>query len=159
MTLIEELYSSAAVELIRDLYTDDPTSRESFYVAFGDKILQNQDKILTSKPLDIIMFICSTAKFSSSAEESQQAAVIVYNRLKEKNPLPYILDDRGMDLAEKIFVSLSFFRPAMQARWKKGGPSIDFYRSYSKRLFESEGYYDLAEHHEKWEMFFGEFFI
>jgi hypothetical protein len=159
MTLIEELYSSAAVELIRDLYTDDTTARESFYVAFGNKILENQEKILTSKPLDIMMFICSTAKFSSSAEEAQQAAIIAYKRLKENNPLPYILDDRGIDLAEKTFVSLCFFRPAMIARWKKGAPSIDFYRSYSKKIFASEGYYDLAEHHEKWEMFFGEFFI
>lgn len=159
MSLIEELYSSSAVSLIRELYEEDSTSKESFYQAFGNKIIQSQDKILLSKPLDILMFICSTASFSSSKEESQQVAIIVHRRIKEKNPLPYVLDDRGLDLAEKTLVALSFFKPALVARWKKGAPHPEFYRNYSKRNFESEGYYEIAEHHEQWENFFSEFFI
>jgi hypothetical protein len=159
MTLIEELYNSAAVDLIRDLYKDDPQSKESFYEAFGNKILQSQSKILLSKPLDILMLICSTAKFAASKEECSQVAVIIYKRLKENNPLPYVLDDRGLDLAEKSLVALSFFKPALMARWKKGAPHPRFYRNYSKRNFESEGYYEIAEHHEQWENFFSEFFI
>lgn len=159
MTLIDELYNSAAADLIRDLYNDSSESRESFYEAFGNKILQTPEKVLLSKPLDIIMLICSTAKFASSKDECQQVAVIVYKRMKEPNPLPYVLDDRGIDLAEKSLISLSFFKPAMMARWKKGGPHPDFYRSYSKRMFESEGHYDIADHHENWEGFFSEFFI
>jgi hypothetical protein len=159
MTLIEELYSSNAVDLIRDLYKDDLSAKESFYEAFGNKILQSSEKVLLSKPLDILMLICSTAKFASSKDESSQVAVIVYKRIKEPNPLPYVLDDRGMDLAEKSLVALSFFKPALMARWKKGGPHPDFYRSYSKRAFDSSGYYDVAEHHEQWENFFSEFFI
>ena len=159
MTLIEELYSSAAVKLIRDLYENDDSSKETFYEAFGNKIIENQNKILLSKPLDIMLFVCSTARFASSKEECQQAAVIVYNRLKENNPLPYVLDDKGIELAEKTFVSLCFFRPAMYSRWKKGAPHPDFYRTYSKRIFESQGLYDLSNNHEKWELFFGEFFV
>lgn len=159
MTLIEELYSSNAVNLIRDLYHEDKEARVAFYQTFGNKILQSQEKILLSEPLNILMFICSTAPFAASNEESQQVAIIVHKRIKEKNPLPYVLDDRGLDLAEKTLVALSFFKPALMARWKKGAPSPDFYRTYSKHHFESQGYYEIAEHHEQWENFFSEFFI
>jgi hypothetical protein len=84
---------------------------------------------------------------------------MVYKRLKEKNPLPYVMDDRGIELAEKSFVSLSFFYPALVKRHKKGAPSPSFYRQQSKRLFEIHGYSEIAEHHEKWENFFNEFFV
>ncbi len=159
MTLIEELYSREAVNLIKDLYHDDVNAKQTFYNAFGNKILQSQSKFLTSKPLDIIMFVCSTANFTTSPEECTQVAVIVYRQLKEENPLPYILDDRGLTLAEKILVSLSFFKPALYRRWKKGGPHPDFYRSHSKNIFANAGYDQLSDNHEKWENFFSEFFV
>ena len=159
MTLIEELYSQKAIALIKELYYDDVEAKEAFYSAFGNKILETQHKVLMSKPLDIIMFICSTAKFSSSPEESSYVAVMIYKRLKEPNPLPYILDDKGLDLAEKILISLSFFKPALYARWKRGGPHPDFYRSYSKSIFVSEGLEYVSVNHERWENFFCEFFI
>jgi len=159
MTLIEELYSPNAVNLIRDLYHEDVEARQTFYAAFGNKILESQTKILSSKPLDIIMFICSTARFSSSPEESSRVAVMVYNRLKEPKPLPYMLDDRGIDLAEKTLISLSFFRPALYTRWKKGGPHPDFYRNHSKNIFATEGLQSISDNHERWENFFIEFFV
>lgn len=159
MTLIEELYSSKAVDLIRDLYHEDEDVRQTFYQAFGNKILQSQNKILLSEPLNILMFICSTAPFSSSEKESQQVAIIVHKRIKENNPLPYFMDDRGIDLAEKSLVALSFFYPAMVKRWKKGGPAPEFYRNCSKRNFQAEGYSEIADHHEQWEGFFSEFFV
>ena len=159
MALIDELYSSHAVGLIRDLYHGDMKARQSFYQAFGNKILQSQEKILTSEPLSVLMFICCTAKFSSSEEESNQVAIILYKQLKESNPLPYVTEDRGLQLAEKCLVSLSLFYPAMMRRYKKGAPSPTFYRDYSKHLFDSNGFYEIADHHEKWENFLGEFFI
>lgn len=159
MTLIEELYSCNAVRLIKDLYYDDVEAKQTFYNAFGNKILQSQGKFLTSKPLDIIMFICSSSNFSASPEECTQVAVMVHKRLREKNPLPYILDDRGLDLAEKILVSLSFFKPALHRRWKKGGPHPNFYRSCSKNIFTNAGYGHISLNHEKWENFFSEFFV
>ena len=159
MTLIEELYSPTAVRLIQDLYHEDDQAKLSFYNAFGNKIIESPSKILLSKPLDIIMFICSTAKFSSSPEECSYVAVTMYNRLKEPNPLPYILDDKGLDLAEKILISLCFFRPALQNRWKRGGPHPDFYRNYSKHIFKNEGLDNISDNHERWENFFMEFFI
>jgi hypothetical protein len=159
MTLIEELYSFKAVGLIKDLYHEDDAVKESFFKAFGNKIMESQDKILLSDPLSILMFVCATAPFASSNDESQQVALIVHSRLKESSPLPYALDDHGMVLAEKSLVSLSFFYPAMVKRWKRGGPAPEFYRSMSKHIFESHGHGDIAEHHEQWENFFAEFFV
>jgi hypothetical protein len=158
-SLIEQLYTPKAVSLIRDLYKDDSNSRESFYEAFGNKILEKQSEFLPQKPLDILMLICATAKFASSLHESQNVAVIIHRRITEANPLPYILDDRGLDLAEKTFVSLAFFYPAMEKRWKKGGPHPDFYKQYSKRLFETNNLEDLAHHYEKWLNFLTEIFV
>jgi len=157
--LIEELYSSNAVDLIRDLYYDDPSAKYSFYNAFGHKIIQSQNKILISKPLDILLFICSTAKFATSEHECQMVSVMIYKRLKEKNPLPYMLDDRGIDLAEKIFISLSFFYPALNRRWERGGPHPSFYRGISKQIFSQEQNEDFVRNFEKWEVFFQEFFV
>jgi hypothetical protein len=56
-------------------------------------------------------------------------------------------------------ISLSFFRPALYNRWKRGGPHPDFYRSYSKSIFRNEGLEDIFNNYERWENFFAEFFI
>ncbi len=101
-----------------------------------------------------------SANFADSKEECQTVAIIVYKRLKEENPLPYIMDDKGFLLAEKTLVALSFFRPAMEYRSKyKGAPTSDFYRRASKLLFVKNGHESIAEHHEKWEAFLGELFV
>ena len=158
--LIEELYSSKAVNLIRDLYQSDPNAKMSFYNAFGHKILQSQNKILISSPLDILLFICSTAKFASSVEESNYIAVTVYKRVKETHPLPSLLLDKGLDFAEKTLISLCFFSPAMLKKWAfRGAPSPSFYRECAKQTFLNEGYNDVSYNFEKWELFFQEFFI
>ena len=157
--LIEELYSSEAVNLIRDLYYDDANAKSSFYNAFGHKILQSQNKILISKPLDILLFICSTAKFASSEMECQSVACMIYNKLKEKNPLPYILNGCDLNLAEKSLIGLSFFYPAMVKRWNKGAPAPSFYRNISKQIFIQEGFEEISHNFEKWELFFQEFFV
>ena len=159
MSLVEKLYSSRAVELIKDLYYEDLDARQSFYQAFGKKIIESQELFLDQKPLDILMLVCSTATFSSGPEESQTVALIIHKRLNEKEPLPYILDDKGLDLAEKTLISLSFFLPALEKRWKKGAPHPDFYRQCSKKAFISNNLENIADHHEQWESFFNELFI
>lgn len=160
MSLIEQLYDEKSVELIRSLYKDDPDSRDKLYSAFADKILEKSDKILISSGLDIISLLCMTANFADSKEECQQVAVIVYKGLKYENPLPYIMEDKGFLLAEKTLVALSFFGLAMERRTKyHGAPSPIFYRNASKMLFETNGYPNIAEHHEKWETFLKEMFL
>ena len=160
MSLIEQLYDEKSVELIRNLYKEDPSSRKQLYSAFASKILEKSDQILTSSPLDILSLLCMTANFADSKEECQQVAIIVFNGLKRENPLPYLMDDQGFILAEKTLVALSFFNSAMEHRTKyHGAPTPLFYRRTSKILFEQNGHSDISEHHEKWESFLSEMFL
>lgn len=157
-SLIEQLYSDGAVELIKDLYYDDPEAKASFYEAFGKKIIEKQDVILNAKALDILLLVCNTATFASSLDECHNVAIIIHKRLKDPNPLPYITDDVGINLAEKSFTSLSFFYKALEKRWNKGAPSPSFYRQCAKKIFALNNLEEIAYHHEKWEAFFQEFF-
>ena len=145
---------------IRTLYFNDPSSRDQLYTEFARRILEKSETFLTAKPLDILSILCMSANFADSKEECQTVAVIVFKRLKDEDPLPYIMDDKGFLLAEKTLVALSFFRKAMDYRCKyKGAPTSDFYRRASKLLFAKNGHDSIAEHHEKWESFLGELFI
>lgn len=160
MSLIDELYDGESSKWIKHIYSNDPDSKELLYTTFGHKILESQDLFLSSKPLDIICLICMTASFAENKEECQTVGIIVHKGLQQKNPLPYVLDDKGFLLAEKTLVALSFFRSAMDYRAKyKGAPTSNFYRNASKLLFVKEGLQSIADHHEKWENFLGEIFI
>lgn len=156
MRLIDELYDEKSAELIKVLYSEDP---EQLYVTFGTKILEKSEVFLSSKPLDIITMLCMTASFAENKEECHDVAIIVFNGLKRKNPLPYVLDDKGMILAEKTLVALSFFKKAMEKRERKGAPPSSFYRNLSKTLFIKNDQENIAEHHEMWESFLSEIFI
>jgi hypothetical protein len=158
MALIDELYSPEDCQRIKLIYKEDPSSRKALMEAFGHKIVANQE-ILTSKPLDVLALICMTADFASSHNECHTVAIIVHKHINTKNPLPYILDDQGITLAEKCLVSLSFFLPALERRYKKGAPSPDFYRKASKVMFSRCEHEDIANNHEKWENFFSEMLL
>lgn len=159
-SLIEELYDEESINLIRSLYSDDPTARQSLYQAIGLRIIEKNDIFLTAKPLDVLSLICMTASFADSETECQEVAVIFYRRLLDENPLPYLMDDHGFLLAEKTLVALSLYPKAMEKRWKyHGAPKPDFYRKASKLLFSKNGHDSISEHHEKWEGFFSEMFL
>lgn len=159
MALIDELYPDEDCTRIKLIYKEDPSSRQALMEAFGHRIIQNQE-ILVSKPLDILALVCMTADFANSPTECQTVAVIVHKHINTKDPLPYIIDDHGITLAEKSLVSLSFFLPAMEQRHKRrGAPSPKFYRQASKTMFSRCDHDDIAEHHEKWENFFSEMFL
>lgn len=160
MSLIEELYTPKAVQLIRDLYNDDIEYRETMYKAFGKKIIESQDKFLTAKPLDILALICNTASFADDKNECHTVAVIIYKHIQNPNPLPSLLDDKQFEFAEKTLVSLSFFNDALIHRWKRrGAPSPDFYRQCSEAIFSKNHLENIAEHHRQWESFLCEIFI
>lgn len=160
MSLIEQLYDSNSIDLIKSIYSEDKSSRDMLFQAIGQKIIESQEIFLIAKPLDILSLICMTASFASSKEECQQVAIILSKRLNDKNPLPYILDDQGLLLAEKTLVSLAFYSKAMEKRWRcKGAPMPSFYRNCSKLIFKKNNLDHLAENHEKWENFLSEFFI
>lgn len=159
MSLIEELYDEKSVKMIRSLYENDTESNDILLAKIGSRIIEKSETILLSKPLDIFTLVCMTANFAESKEECQTVSFIIFKRLKDKNPLPYILDDSGILLAEKTLTALSFFRPAMEKRAKKGAPTPEFYRRSSKIIFSNHGYDSISNNHEKWETFLEEIFI
>lgn len=159
MALIDELYTPEQCTRIKALYAEDVSSRSVLMKAFGQKIVENEG-ILLSKPLDILALICMTASFAHSPLECQTVAVIIHKHLMDVNPLPYVLDDHGITLAEKTLVSLSFYYSAMEKRHKRrGAPSPSFYRQASKIMFSRCNQPEIAEHHEQWECFFSEMFL
>ncbi len=159
-SLIEELYSEKDVEQIRSLYKEDPESRKLLYRSFGTKIIEKSDTFLSSKALDVLSLICMTATFADSEIECQEVAVILFKRMNDEKPLPYILDDHGFLLAEKTLVALSLYPKAMEKRWKyHGAPAPSFYRNASKVLFSKNGHESISNHHERWEGFISEMFI
>lgn len=160
MSLIEQLYDKKSIDLIKSIYCEDESSRDALFKAIGEKIIESQEIFLIAKPLDILSLICMTASFASSKEECQQVAIIISKRINDENPLPYILDDNGLLLAEKTLVSLAFYSEAMEKRWKyKGAPKPSFYRDCSKLIFKKNNLDYIADNHEKWESFLSEFFI
>jgi hypothetical protein len=160
VSLIDELYDSKSANIIRSLYSNDPESRKSLYTEFGRKIVEKTEIFLTSKPLDILCLVCMTAQFADSEKECQDVAIIIHNRMKEDNPLPYVMEDKGLLLAEKTLIALAFFPAAMEKRWKyHGAPSPKFYRNTSKIVFSRHGLNNIADHHEQWESFLSEIFV
>lgn len=160
VSLIEQLYDEKTVKLIRSIYTSDPEARTHLFKAFGHKLIEKSETFINAKPLDLLTLICMTATFPDDEKECQEVAIIIYKRMKDDEPLPYIISDQGLLLAEKTLISLSFYPKAMERRWKRNGaPSPEYYRRASKMLFEKNNLDCIARHHEKWEMFFSEYFV
>jgi hypothetical protein len=159
--LIEELYTSEECESIKDIYKNDPSARAAIMNAIGNKLIVSTDKIVGGKPLDAICLICLTSKFASSEDECYRVAITMYQHIdKVQNILPSIAFDRGLDLANKTLLALSFRAQALESKWKRyGAPSPAYYRKASKAAYTSYGQPDIAAHHEQWEGFLGEVFI
>jgi len=159
-SLIDQLYTSEECKSIQRLYDDDPTIHRLLYKAFAERIISKGDIFLTSKPLDILCFICMSSDFADSELECQTVAIAVYNNLKTAQPLPSLIVDSGLVFAEKTLISLSFFRDAMKKRTNNhGAPKPEYYRTLSKKVFAANDLEDVAKHHEKWENFLQELFL
>ena len=159
-TLIEQLYTNKECESIKDLYQNG-TNKHLIQQAIGSKLIVSLDKIVNSKPLDIIYLTCLANKFAASDDEVFRVAITVYHYInKPKDVLPSLLNDSGLNLASKTLMSLSFRKQAMEYNWKyRAAPSPSFYRNISKQIFKNYKQYDIAAHHEQWEGFLGEVFI
>ena len=160
-TLIEELYTPQECIIIKEFFNQEDDLKSVIVEAIGTKIILEKDKILLSKPLDIIYMVCLTAKFASSEEECHRVAITVFQHFnKPKMSLPMISEDFGLIFATKTLIALSFHLKALEHRWKyKGAPTPEYYRKISKATFEIHGQQDIAAHHEQWEGFLGELFI
>jgi hypothetical protein len=156
--IIHHLYTKNECEAIKFLYKEEPTLRKPIVETIGNKLVVASEKFVNTTLLNAIHLVCLTAKFADSEDECYRVAVTVCQFCnKTKDLLPSILEDRGIMLANKTLVCLSFFSQAMKKRWMyKGAPSPQFYRKLSKTIYESHGQKDISRHHEQWEAFLGE---
>jgi hypothetical protein len=156
--LIDQLYSENECGIIRSFYKNDAEIRPLLKEAIGSKLITQQDRIITSNAIDAICLMCMTAKFASSEDECCRVALTVYHYYnKVQNMVPSLAFDKGIDLANNIFICLSFYPQSIERRWKRyGAPSPSYYRKVSKTIFSSHGFEDIASHHENWEVFFSE---
>jgi hypothetical protein len=156
--LIEQLYSENECNIIRNFYNTDSTVRPLLKEAIGSKVITQQDKIIISNAIDAICLMCMTARFASSEDECCRVALTVYHYYnKVQNMNPSLAFDGGINLANNIFICLSFYPQSIEQRWKRrGAPSPAYYRKISKTIFSNHGFKDIASHHENWEAFFRE---
>jgi len=159
--LLEELYTPNECKIIQEFFSKEETLKQTIVEAISTKIILEKDKILVSKPLDILYIICLRAEFATSEEECLRVATTVYQHFdKPQRPLPMITEDFGLSFANKTLIALSFFASALEHRWKyHGAPLPAFYRNISKNTFNAYGQPDIASHHEQWEGFLGEMFV
>jgi len=157
--LIEQLYDAKDCEHIRNLYNEDSSVRSIIQKSISNKIQCSGDKIICNHSLDTVFLICCSSTFAT-LDESNKVAIIVYSYIDVTDPFPSILEYNGSELAERAFISLSFFYKRMEYKWKyKGAPSPAFYRGVSKQLFRNNNNSDIADHFEQWENFLSERFI
>lgn len=76
--LIEELYTPQECRIIQEFFSEEDEIKETIMQAIGSKIIIEKDKILVSKPIDILYIVCLQAKFASSEEECNRVALTVH---------------------------------------------------------------------------------
>jgi hypothetical protein len=157
-TLLEQIYTNKECSIIKELYNDE-SCRHALQQAIGNKLSLENNKLINSNGLDALFLICSSSSFASS-DESNRVALIIFHMLKVPQPLPSIVEHFGMELAERVFVSSCFFKMHMIHRCKyRGYPSLDFYKSVAKNIFNTHNNEDISEHFELWEDYLYERFV
>lgn len=157
--LIQELYSKEEQQDIKKLYRSDPSIHEMLKKAFGQKILESKNKLLTTSPLDILCFLCLNSPFADDENECYTVSVLLYKNIKTLDILPLVTEEHGLDLASKCLVSLSLFRDRLEWRRQRYGyPGADYYRKVSILILKQHEHSNVAKHHKLWEQFIGEMF-
>jgi hypothetical protein len=157
--LMQELYSEKEQQNIKKLYTDDLSVHEMLKKAFGQKILDKKDKVLTSNALDILCFLCLNSPFADDENECFTVSVLLYKNIKTIDILPLVTEEHGLNLASKCLVSLSLFKERLEWRRQRYGyPGADYYRKVSVLILKQHEHANVARHHKLWEQFIGEMF-
>lgn len=147
------LYSAADCARIRDLYEDDDL-KPLLQKQIGAKILEDRDTFIDGNAIDVLAMICMNQNFTSDSREVLSVSFFIRRGLTNPNPLPMVTEHKGLDLASKTLVALSFFKPYMVKRWQKfAAPHPSWYRKASQLEFMRAGYKSLAINHRKWEAF------
>lgn len=157
--LIQELYNEDDQLNIKKLYKNDSSIHDMLKKAFGQKILEKKDKVLTTNALDILCYLCLNSPFADDENECYTVSVLVYKNIKTLDILPLVTEEHGMNLASKCLVSLSLFSDRLEWRRQRYGyPGSDYYRKVSTLILKQYDHNNIAKHHKLWEQFLGEMF-
>lgn len=156
--IIDFIYSVEDCKRIRKLYEDN-SLKELLQKAIGSKVITSKE-IIDANSLDLLSMMCLNQNFTNDTSECFSVAVFIQRGLKNFKPCPLMTEDKGLNLASKTLISLSFFKPTMVRRWKKfGAPSPDYYRQISQAEFSRNGHEEIASHHQLWENFLSEHLV
>ena len=133
---------------------NDESSRPLLQQTMADHLLG--DRPVFFRPVDQMLILVSQAHFADSEEECADVAHILC--VPPQDTLPLISEHHGWGLATRCLIGLSFFYPAMEARFRRGYPNPKYYRQVGKVTFSRCGKPELDSHFENWEMFIGEHF-
>ena len=156
--LLKQLLTKKELEFVADLVSEKDEYVNSACQFAGQK-LQSSKNLVYGNMFSMIYYICSTAKFTTP-NECYKVSQIIYNFHNVREPLPLISEHKGIDLAERIFISLCFYSKQLQHRSKFNNyPSIEYYREVCYELFLASNNKDIASNLRKWELFLQERFI
>ncbi len=156
--IIDFIYSRKDCNHIRNLYKDKDL-QSLIQQQIGKTLLDKRKVFVNGNSLDILAMICLNQNFTTDSKECLSVAVFICRGMKNSNPIPYFTETSGLNLASQILIALSFFKPGMIKRYHHGAPSPGWYRRISQVLFSSNGYNNLAYHHQNWENFLSEVLI
>ncbi len=154
-SFIDQLFTPAQCHHLRAQWLDG--DRFVLGQVIGKQLIASARTVSISNLVDALMLLCMTNSFSRDEDECSTVALLCAQGLRDTSPLPLLTRDRGLVLARKTLVSLTFFRPAMVARTeRRGAPAPEVYRRVSQRALQEADYEQLADNHSRWEAFLSE---
>ncbi len=126
---------------------EDKASHSALLKSIYNEMMDSA-RIMNLPASDQFLVLFSQADFAKSDDERVYVAGIFRKRLCDLDILPRITKHKGVQLAEKGLVSLSFFNEYLESRY--GKPAVRFYRGQSVSRFEGAGRFDVAQNFEAW---------
>ena len=150
MGLIEKVFTDKQPEEIAKLLQDDDCKKLLLKNVSSE--LQDYGDIIWAYPKDQILAIAMQPDFAELDEGFYVGNVIINYMTESKDLLPMISQHRGLELAERGLICLSFFYEHMEMRCERyGAPSPEFYVEMVKKTYIMEGMRNLAENFSNWQ--------
>lgn len=157
MSMLGEIFGPEREPTILTLCRDEEC-RGHVLRAMGPSIMARTE-VVSDLPFETVASTVSMARFAASDSECTDIAGIICRTMKRTDILPLLSCHRGVPLAERCLVSLSFFRKALDHRWMfHGAPRAEFYRQVGIQVFMNNDMGAIASHFASWEAFLGEVF-
>lgn len=156
MSVIKSLFL-AKDKAVQELW-QDPQIREQLLKDAAKEMMDCED-FIWNHPKEQLIALAMQSSFSDY-EESCYVAEIINKYLPEtKDIFPLVTKHKGLELAERGLVSLSFFYDFMKKRERRyGAPSPEFYGKMARLEFERNFKPKISKHFEDWKEFWNDQF-